>query len=211
MSKSLNQIILVEDIGKKSKCVNKEVWKWVKGYEGLYKVSSIGRVKSVCKRDRLGRLISEQIIGFNKQGSEYNGIGYVRVNLSKNGKSKYHYVHRLVAEAFIPNVNNKPIIDHINAIKNDNRVINLRWATSKDNANNPITLKTYSENARWKGIKGKYMCTSKRTFQRNLDGTLIKVWDSASEAASSLGIDVRGISNCCNGRQKTAYGFKWNY
>jgi len=243
MSRSVNQVILIGNVGKEPEIrvfengikvatfsvatstggykkqdgtdvpekTSNEEWRAIIGYEGLYEVSSIGRVRSLTRIDHLGRLYKERIIGFNKSGSEYDNVGYIRVNLTKNGKSHYHYVHRLVAEAFIPNIENKPIVDHANTIRNDNRVSNLRWATEKDNGNNCLSIRKCSINARWRGKTGSAMCRSKKTYQRNIDGSLIRVWDSASEAASSIGVDIRNISNCCIGKQKTAYGFKWNY
>lgn len=108
-----------------------EKWKDVIGYEGLYQVSSKGRVRSV---DRLvssaGRFRKEK--GRVKALSA-NHDGYPRVGLYKGGKGKYFSVHRLVAAAFIPNPENKPLVDHINGTRNDNRVKNLRWATHSQN------------------------------------------------------------------------------
>lgn len=101
-----------------------EIWKDIEGYEG-YQVSSYGRVKN--KRGK---------ITFGVKGDK---DGYLRITLTKNNIQKTYKVHRLVAIAFIPNPDNKPFIDHINTEKTDNRVENLRWCTSKENNNNPIT------------------------------------------------------------------------
>lgn len=104
-----------------------EVWKDIEGYEGLYQVSNMGNVKSVG----YGK---ERVLKFGK-----NNDGYLRVVLYKEGKGKTHKVHRLVAQAFIPNPENKEQIDHLNTIRTDNRVENLRWVTPKENNNNPLT------------------------------------------------------------------------
>ena len=109
-----------------------EIWKDIEGYEGLYKISNLGRVKS---------------LNYNNTGKERilklggNRGNYPQVELGKNGERRTCLVHRLVAEAFIPNPDNKPCVDHINTIKTDNRVENLRWVTRKENANNPLTKK----------------------------------------------------------------------
>lgn len=113
-----------------------EIWKDIEGYEGLYQVSNEGRVKSLGgNRYKVIRILDGNV----------SIQGYNRVNLFKDGKPKTYYIHRLVAEAFIPNLDNKPCIDHCNTIRTDNRVENLRWCTYEENNNNPITTKKMSE------------------------------------------------------------------
>lgn len=106
-----------------------EIWKTIKDYPN-YQVSNLGRVKSLNYL-RTGK---EKILRINKDKD-----GYFQITLSKNGKVKTHKIHRLVAEHFIPNPDNKPCIDHINTDRTDNNVENLRWTTQKENCNNPIT------------------------------------------------------------------------
>lgn len=100
--------------------------KWVLGYEGLYSVSLEGRVYSCIKNK------------FLKETK--NMHNYAMVTLYKNGKPKNYSAHRLVAIAHIPNPQNKPCVDHLNTIRTDNRVENLKWVTHQENCNNPITL-----------------------------------------------------------------------
>ena len=114
--------------------MEEEIWKPIKDFEGYYEVSNIGRVRSLNYK-RTGK---EKIL---TNIEDYKG--YLEVVLTKNGKRKQFKVHRLVAEAFIPNPENKPCIDHINTIKSDNRVENLRWVTYKENSNNEKTLEKF--------------------------------------------------------------------
>lgn len=122
-----------------------EIWKDIKGYEGLYQVSNIGRVKSLKKevngRGNKIRIVKERIL---KPVIVYNG--YERVILSKNCKTKLYRVNRLVAQAFIPNNNNYPIINHIDGNKRNNIVDNLEWCSYSHNNREAyrLGLKKYS-------------------------------------------------------------------
>lgn len=129
--------------------IQPEEWRAIPGYEGLYEVSSLGRVKSI------GRYISYRHgLRWHKPHiraiTTYCGYNYVNLCVSdnKNREEKRFLVHRLVAEAFIPNPENKKCVDHINTIRTDNRVENLRWVTHLENQKNPITAKRLAEPAR---------------------------------------------------------------
>ena len=118
-----------------------EIWKDIQGYEGLYQVSNLGRVKS------LGRNIKKPLLksGYCWQEERIlkpykNRKGYLNVRLCKDSRTKDFQIHRLVAIAFIPNPENKPQIDHINADKTNNNVNNLRWVTCKENIRNPLNM-----------------------------------------------------------------------
>ena len=104
----------------------KEIWKDIKGYEGLYKISNLGRVKSLSRYMKNRKC--EEIIKI----PSITNKGYYRLPLCKYGEIKYFHIHRLVAEAFIPNPENKPTVDHINRDKLNNCLDNLRWATYKE-------------------------------------------------------------------------------
>ena len=171
-----------------------EEWRDVVGYEGRYQVSSMGRVKSLVRKDCLGRTVKERIL---KPGVIHNG--YLQVGLCAGGKQKTLRVHRLVCEAFHENPDNKPQVNHINEDKTDNRACNLEWCTCKQNLNHG------SRNERAGKAK------SKPVGQYTRDGDLVKVWPSTQEAERQAGFNHGNISEVANGNRKTAHGFIWKY
>lgn len=171
-----------------------EDWRDVIGYEGLYQVSNLGRVKSIdmlvnngktyyIKPGRLRKLV------LNKK------IGYLTVVLSKNGKHKTCYVHRLVAMAFCKGFYPGMLVNHINEVKTDNRSQNLEWCTKQYN-------NLYED---------KPLRSAKPILQLSLEGATIAVWKSAREAASALNVEYKNISACCRKRRKSAGGFQWRF
>jgi hypothetical protein len=118
-----------------------EIWKDVIGYEGIYKVSSLGRIKRISKN---------HLCNLRYQGEYYlkpldNGKGYLRMKLSNNGTSKRVMLHRIIAEAFITNPENKKVINHINCNKKDNRIENLEWCSQSENVLHSVKLGRWTQ------------------------------------------------------------------
>ena len=185
----------------------KEIWKDIEGYENLYQVSNLGRVKSLNYK-RTGK---EKILKQSKDSK-----GYFVLNLRINGITKLFKVHYLVAKTFIPNPENKLEIDHINTIRTDNRVENLKWVTRKENCNNELTKQHNSDSKKNNnngipGRKGEDNPYSKIIVQLNLEGEFIKTWESTREAEREGFFDHSKIIRCCKNKQKSHKGFKWMY
>lgn len=170
-----------------------ETWKDIKNFEGLYQVSNLGRVKSLARK--AGFIIrKEHII---KSSVKENG--YLKVNLYKDNKCINKNVHRLVAEAFIPNPNNYPCINHIDYNKANNIVDNIEWCS-------------YAHNNKYSNCQIKAgKSTRIPILQYTKDGVFIKEWASATEASKILKLLNSPITACCKGRAKTAYGYVWKY
>lgn len=176
-----------------------EIWKDIKGYEGIYQVSNLGKVKSLnYKRGKHEKEIKQVL----------NSRGYLEVGLF-NGKVKTHRVHRLVAQTFIPNPENKDEVNHIDGNKKNNTVNNLEWNTSKENIHHAWENKLicFSKESRKKaGISRQKPC-----LQYDKNNHLIKRWDSLKQASKELGICKSTISMCLNGRYETAGGYVWKF
>lgn len=183
---------------------DKEIWKDIPGYEGVYKASSYGRIKRVgaYKNQFRKSWESEKIL---KPGVKPNG--YLFVNLSKDGKQKVHHVHRLIAETFIANTQNKPTVNHKDGDKSNNNIENLEWATYKENNIHSIQVLGNGRHRRNGG--------GKTVLQFDLDMNLIAEYPSYRQAVRETGI--LSIDVVCRGerqkgkKQKTAGGYIWRY
>lgn len=184
-----------------------EVWKDIEGYEGLYQVSNLGRVRSLDRVDSKGRHKCGQIMKLS-----LNEKGYVKITLWKNGKKKDYKVHRLVAQAFIPNPNNLPEVNHIIddfEHRSDNRVENLEWCTHEYNLNYGNRSKRHSE-----AIKGRKLSEEhKRKIGEAGKGregkkviciTTNEIFLSIMEASRKYNVPDGNINKCCKGERKSA-------
>lgn len=181
--------------------IQNEIWRDAVGYEGYYQGSTWGRVKSLERVDCRGHRVPERIL---KPGKDRKG--YLQVRLYKNGKAKTCKVHRLVAEAFIPNPDNLPCVNHRDENPSNNRVENLEWCTYEYNAEYGTRNERISKTL----TNGK---KSKRVAQYTLSGELVKIWSSLNEIHRQTGWYIGNISKCCRGHRKYshAHGFIWRY
>ena len=159
----------------------------------MYQISNLGRVKSLkrqCKHPAGGkRVVNERIMRFD----ENKKWGYLRVHLSKDGKDKKILVHRLVAQAFIPNPKNYEVVNHRDQNPKNNNVENLEWCNVQYN-------NTYGD---------KIQRMFKQIVQMDKNGTVIKYFSSTVEASKETKITRCTITNCLNGKQNTAGGYIW--
>lgn len=158
-------------------------WKEIPGYEGLYLVSSDGDIVALPKKSRKkGRLMKLSL-----RGTDY--LKYQCVRLSKDGKTKSCSVHRLVAEAFLPNPEGLPEVNHKDKDPMNNRVDNLEWCTRQYNIE-------YSKN---------------KAVLQMIGGVVVNIFDSITHASEITGINRRSINNVLTGWAATAGGYQWKY
>jgi len=162
-----------------------EVWKNIKGYEGLYQVSNTGNVKNV----KTGTVLKQS----------YTSKKYKCCCLRNSGKQTVKVTHRLVAEVFIPNPDRLPQVNHIDEDKCNNNVENLEWCTNDYNAHygNKIIRCAKSH--------------EKSVIQYDLNGNIIRSWESIKSAADGLNICASHITECCKGKLNKTGNYKWSY
>ena len=190
-----------------------EEWRSIEGYEGLYEVSNLGRIKS-CDRYvsycNFVRLAKGRFLTLKN-----NGKGYLYVDLYSNNKGTRLYIHRLVAKAFTEicgECKEELEVDHKNCCRDDNRAENLHWVTRIGNMNNPITKESIGgENAPWFGKFGKEHHSSIPILQYNIQGKKLAEFEGLSDAGRELGIGASEICAVLKGRRNHTHGFIFRY
>lgn len=175
----------------------KEEWRDIEGFEGKYMVSNTGKVKSLertVRCDRGYRIVPERILKGRK-----TRVGYLQVQLCKDGKVKKCYVHRLVATVFCENPEGYTEVNHIDENKQNNNSQNLEWCSHSYN-------NSYNDKGKKIGKK-----LSKPVFSVDRESGLIMFWESAREAERCTGISKGNITRCCKGKANSAGGHIWFY
>ena len=188
-----------------------EEWRDIKGYEGLYQISSYGRVQSSKRKGNLGGTIKTSLS---------NG-GYPQAHLCKNSVRKTFLVHRLVALAFLDNPNNSPEVNHKDERKTNNCAWNLEFCTRLYNVHYGTGRKRAAANHDYKASAIKAAAhhdyaevgrkQAKPILQLSKDGEVIKCWESGQEIKRQLGFCSGNISSACHGKIKSVYGYKWEF
>lgn len=185
---------------------NNEIWKDVEGYEGLYQISNLGRVKRILFKNNVIEKPKDKILK-----TYNNGTGYRKLSLYKNNIQKQFLIHRLVAKAFLSNLSKLDQVNHIDGNKENNRIDNLEWVSQSKNI-----IHSYKTNLRVANSKNKFGSNNPKAIKvKMIDYTtneIIKTFDSIIDAAHYIGKSKScHIVSCCKGRLKKAYGYKWEY
>lgn len=182
-----------------------EIWKDVVGFEKLYKVSNLGRVKRLKRYDAMGKLLSEKIVS-----TKINNRGYVQLHLTRNGICYMKLLHRVVAEAFISNPQNLAQVNHKDENKLNNCIDNLEWCSNAYNRRYGTGIARMAQNHNYKEIKE---IRKKSIAQKTLNEELLKEWDNIALISREL-LNITyapSIAKCCKGERASAYGYKWSY
>ena len=165
-----------------------EVWKDIDGYEGLYQISNLGRVKSLARNEMFCKRPETILKPF------LCGSGYQEIILTKNAERKPKLIHRLVAEAFVPNTDGRREVNHKDGNKGNNVVANLEWVTPSENQKHSRKVLNAQS------FKRKVVCVESSVE-----------YESITEAADKNGLQSTLIWKCCNGTQRTTGGYHWKY
>jgi hypothetical protein len=190
-----------------------EQWKPVLGFEDSYMVSNLGRIKSMYRQSRKPGLKNNPSVMLRPKIMKQNiqPTGYRIVQLSKSGRVKGLPVHRIIAMAFIPNPDNKPFINHIDANPSNNDLSNLEWCTQSENIQHAYNIGTKVPPSGGPKKFGKDNHVSRPVLQYSLSGEFIREWECVSQIQTTHNFNRPNICKCCKGKINSAYGFVWKY
>lgn len=170
-----------------------EIWKDIEGYGGTFQVSNLGRIKTFNYKNTG----CENILKPKKHNR-----GYLQIQLIKGNQNKTYMIHRLVAQAFVPNPSNLLYVNHRDEDKQNNAADNLEWCSSSYNT--LYSMKLHPERKR-------KISVDRNINQCDLDGNVLRTWENARTIHVQTGMSDWSIAECCRGKRHTAYGYKWQY
>ena len=176
-----------------------EIWKDIKGYDGIYQISNMGRLRSLDRVVTTKAGWTQKHEGILIQTNSIQNSGYIAVPLHKNGKSVTHLLHRLVADAFAENPNNYECVNHKDQNKLNNRADNLEWCTAYYNCHYGDGAERSAETQR------------KEFYQIDMNGNVVKKWKGFNKIQRELGYQKKLIYLCCIGKRESYIGYKWAY
>ncbi len=186
--------------------MNKEIWRDIKGYEGVYQISSYGRIKSlkrkitVIDKKQKRKYIKKNKEIIKKLFLDNNGYYFTTIN-----KKRYR-VHRLVATTFLPNPHNFPVVNHLDGNKLNNNISNLEWCTYKENSK-------HASKSNLLNLQPAINKISKKVDMYDLNNNYLKTFNSITEAKKILNKNCNcgNISEVCSGKRHSAYGYIWRF
>lgn len=193
-----------------------EIWKDISGYEWLYQISNMGRVKSLNKQivaPSGGIIFYPERIMAQRKGSS----GYFQVILRKDGTRKNVMIHRLVALAFVPGANENLVVNHKDENKENNSADNLEWVTQQDNVRylnclqRAVSHTNYAKRTAHTDYKAMAARRKRPVKQFDKHGNFIRLWPSAKDVENEVGIERGNITRCCQGYARSSHGFIWRY
>lgn len=183
-----------------------EIWKDIQGWEGIYQVSNLGKIKSL-KRQTKNQFGKEDAI--RKLDKTKNG--YLLVMLRDGCKNKNVAVHRLVAQAFLANPHNYPVINHIDGVKTNNVLENLEWCTYSYNSKHNYKIGLQKGKTNNKGKFGELATFKRPVVQMDLNGNVLAKYITLTEACKATGADRSHMAKVCRGKLKKTAGYRWAY
>lgn len=188
-----------------------EIWKDISGYEGIYQVSNMGNVRSLDRLDNRGRITHGRELAHKRDGGNYH-----QVALCKDGKQIYRHIHRLVCEAFLPNPDNKPTVNHIDENKDNNRLDNLEWATYKENAHHGTRMARCYGHRDYRAIGRKIAEGYRRNgrcrkvMQCDITGRPVREFEAIVDASETLETTPTAIRYAVD-HQTVFKGYRWKF
>lgn len=176
-----------------------EIWKPIKKFEGYYEISNLGNIRSI-ERTIITKNNVQRIVKSKQLKLSVNEHGYLITTIRINNVPYNLKIHRIVAQTFIPNPDNKKTVNHIDCNKLNNAVSNLEWSTHSENIQHAYDNNLNYSDSQYKAV-----------LQYSKQGEFIQEYKSISEAKKTLKIKGNHISDVCNGRMKSAYGSTWKF